>query len=161
MCIVRLQQGLGALTSVPTVEVAVLECRASEEGSEEPVPFDLLDVDFFDSEVVVIVYRPQDQQSKCQGAPGRRRLVPSVRPSLAAHHDRRAGARIATVGYANLIYHTIPSHEYVKGTTRERLMGDVLGRLSSGQVSVALSCWCSCAGRQARWVRRLGLDGGN
>ena len=148
MCIVRLQQGLGALTSVPTVEVAVLECRASEEGSEEPVPFDLLDVDFFDSEVVVIVYRPQDQQSKCQGAPGRRRLVPSVRPSLAAHHDRRAGARIATVGYANSIYHTIPSHEYVKGTTRERLMGDVLGLLASEQV------WVHCWGLAAPASRR-------
>ncbi|RPD82564.1 hypothetical protein L226DRAFT_451057 [Lentinus tigrinus ALCF2SS1-7] len=110
LCVVRLQQGLGALTSVPTVEVAVLECSASEEGSEESVPFDLLDVDFFDSEVVVIVYRPQDQQT---------------------------GARIATVGYANLIYHTIPSHEYVNGTTRETLMGDVLGLLASGQIPSA------------------------
>ncbi len=141
MCIARLQQGLGALTSVPTVEVAVLECRASEDGSEEPVPFELLDVDFFDSEVVVIVYRPQDQQSKCQGAP--------VRPS--AHHDRRAGACIATVGYANLIYHTIPSHEYVNGTTRETLMGDVLGLLANGQV------WVHCYGLAAPASRHGGV----
>ncbi|RDX55874.1 hypothetical protein OH76DRAFT_1396221 [Lentinus brumalis] len=109
LCIARLQQGLGALTSVPTVEVAVLECSASEDGSEEAVPFELLDVDFFDSEVVVIVYRPQDQQRAC----------------------------IATVGYANLIYHTIPSHEYVNGTTRETLMGDVLGLLANGQIASA------------------------
>ena len=59
-----MQQGLGALTGVPTVEVSVLECRASEEGSEEGVPFELLDVDFFDSEVLVIVYRPKDQQGE-------------------------------------------------------------------------------------------------
>ncbi len=86
MCIVRLQQGLGALTSVPTVEVSVLECCASEEGSEEGLPFDLLDVDFFDSEVLVMVYRPKDQQSKCEGA-----RMTFVRPS------RRRGRSLITI----------------------------------------------------------------
>ncbi|KAI0757002.1 anaphase-promoting complex, cyclosome, subunit 4-domain-containing protein [Daedaleopsis nitida] len=107
LCIARLEQGLGALTSVPAVEVSVLECCTLEEGSEEPQPFDLLDVDFFDSELLVMVYRLKDQKTAC----------------------------IATTGYANLIYHAIPSHEYVTGTTRERLMGDVLGRVRSGEVS--------------------------
>ncbi|PIL31977.1 hypothetical protein GSI_06681 [Ganoderma sinense ZZ0214-1] len=104
LCIVRLQQGLGALKSVPTVEVSVLECCATEAGSETVAPFDLLDFDFFDSQVLVMVYRPKDEQS-----------------------------RIATIGYADLIYHPIPSHEYVNGTTRKALMDEVLDRLGSGQ----------------------------
>ncbi|TBU35229.1 anaphase-promoting complex, cyclosome, subunit 4-domain-containing protein [Dichomitus squalens] len=109
LCVVRLQQGLGALKGVPTVEVAVLECCASGEASDGPVPFDLLDFDFFDSEVLVLVYRPKDQQT----------------------------ARIATVGYADLMYHAIPSHDYVTGTPRKALMEDVLRRLANGQVPSA------------------------
>ncbi|KAI1797865.1 anaphase-promoting complex, cyclosome, subunit 4-domain-containing protein [Ganoderma leucocontextum] len=107
-CIVRLQQGLGALKDVPTVEVSVLECCATEAGSEATVPFDLLDFDFFDSQVLVMVYRPKDQRT-----------------------------RIATVGYADLTYHPIPSHEYVNGTTRKALMDEVLDRLRSGQLPSA------------------------
>ena len=45
------------------------------------------------------------------------------------------GARIATVGYGNLLYHTIPADSYVRGATREALMGDVLARMASGEVS--------------------------
>ena len=94
MCIVRLEQGLGALTSVPTVEVSVLECCASEEGSEEPLPFALLDADFFDSEVLVIVYRPKDQQGEWAGAVlchpcGR---CPPARLSADASGGRRSSA---------------------------------------------------------------------
>ncbi|KAI0639387.1 anaphase-promoting complex, cyclosome, subunit 4-domain-containing protein [Trametes polyzona] len=107
LCVARLQQGLGLTSSVPTVEVAALECCAPVEGSDEPEPFSVLDVDFFDEELLVLVYR--------QGA----------------------ATCVATVGYANLIYHPIPAHAYVTGTTRETLMGDVLARLASGQLPSA------------------------
>ena len=105
------------------------------------MPFDLLDFDFFDSEVLVLVYRPKDQQSKCTQPSAVDRCGRSSR-------SHRIAARIATVGYANLIYHTIPSHEYVRGTTRERLMGDVLGLLASEQV------WVHCWGLAAPASRR-------
>ncbi|KAI0655069.1 anaphase-promoting complex, cyclosome, subunit 4-domain-containing protein [Cubamyces menziesii] len=108
LCVARLQHGLGELNSVPTVEVAALECCAPVEGSDGHAPVTVLDMDFFDDEVLVVVYRPKDQAATTAG--------------------------VATVGYANLIYHTLPSHAYVTGTTRETLMGDVLERLSSGQL---------------------------
>ncbi|KAI0365237.1 hypothetical protein BV20DRAFT_954638 [Pilatotrama ljubarskyi] len=108
--VARLPQGVDVLNAVPTVEVAALECCALEDGSDASEPFTLLDVDFFDDELLVLVYRPQDQS---------------------------AATRIATVGYVNLIYHAIPSHAYVTGTTRERLMGDVLAQVSSGELPSA------------------------
>ncbi|KAI0361641.1 hypothetical protein OH77DRAFT_1417907 [Trametes cingulata] len=113
--VARLPQGVDVLGSVPTVEVAALECCALEDGSDASAPFTLLDVDFFDDELLVLVYRPQDQSAA--GAGG--------------------ATRVATVGYANLIYHPIPSHAYVTGTTRETLMGDVLAQLSSGELPSA------------------------
>ena len=63
----------------------MLECCASEEGSEEGVPFELLDVDFFDSEVLVIVYRPKDQQGKWEGA---RMLIRAPVGRDASRHGR-------------------------------------------------------------------------
>ncbi|KAI0778173.1 anaphase-promoting complex, cyclosome, subunit 4-domain-containing protein [Trametes elegans] len=110
LCVARLQHGLGASNSVPSVEVAALECCAELEGSDAREPLSVLDADFFDDEVLVVVYRVRDQE---------------------------AAASVATVGYANLIYHTIPSQAYVTGTTRETLMRDVLERVRSGQVPSA------------------------
>ncbi|KAI0651841.1 anaphase-promoting complex, cyclosome, subunit 4-domain-containing protein [Trametes meyenii] len=112
LCVARLKQGLGVLDTVPTVEVAALECCVASPGSEDgaAVPFTLLDVDFFDDELLVIVYRPKDQEG---------------------------ATSVATVGYANLIYHPIPSQAYVTGTTRETLMGDVLAQLAGGQLRPA------------------------
>ena len=146
MCIVRLQQGLGALKGVPTVEVSVLECCATEAGSERAAPFELLDFDFFDSQVLVIVYRPKDAQSACSSS----RMAP-LRLLITIT------ARIATIGYANLIYHPIPSHEYVNGTTRKALMDEVLHRLGSGQVrsAVCAAGWHSAVVAMARG----GVDG--
>ncbi len=123
MCIVRLQQGLGALKGVPAVEVSVLECCATEAASEVAVSFDLLDFDFFDSQALVMVYRPKDEQSACSSP----RMAPL--PLLIT-----ITARIATIGYNDLMYHPIPSHEYVNGTTRKALMDEVLDRLGGGQV---------------------------
>ena len=96
------------------------------------MPFDLLDFDFFDSEVLVLVYRPKDQQSKCTQPSAVDRCGRSSR-------SHRIAARIATVGYADLMYHAIPSHGYVNGTPRKALMNDVLGRLTSGQVRSAFA----------------------
>lgn len=152
VCVARLQQGLGVAGGVPTVEVAALECCAPAEGSEDaPAPFAVLDVDFFDEELLVVVYRPREGEGEPRlvfsrasaWAPG----VASRRPqaaegSLNAHHDRRAAACVATVGYANLIYHPIPApHAYVTGTTREWLMGAVRAALASGEVWVHCPLW--------------------
>ena len=103
--------------------MSVLECCAAEAGSEAAVPFDLLDFDFFDSQLLVMVYRPKDEQSGCSSP-----RVALLRLLITIT------ARIATIGYADLIYHPIPSHEYVNGTTRKALMNYVLDRLRSSQV---------------------------
>ncbi|KAI8995617.1 anaphase-promoting complex, cyclosome, subunit 4-domain-containing protein [Trametes punicea] len=108
LCVARLQQGLGELKSVPTVEATALECCVPVAGSEENAPVSVLDFDFFDDNMLVIVYRPKDQDG--------------------------GATCVATVGYANLIYDTIPAQAYVTGTTRETLMDDVRERLASGQL---------------------------
>ncbi|KAH9849773.1 anaphase-promoting complex, cyclosome, subunit 4-domain-containing protein [Lenzites betulinus] len=112
LCVARMQQGLNLSSEMPAVEVAALKCCAAVAGSdvEEAEPFAILDVEFFDDEQLVMVYRP-----------------------------RNAGAAtcVATVGYANLMYHPIPGRGYVTGTTRETLMEDVLAALASGQLPSA------------------------
>ncbi|KAI0825146.1 anaphase-promoting complex, cyclosome, subunit 4-domain-containing protein [Trametes gibbosa] len=110
LCMARLQQGLGLSSEVPAVEVAALECCAAVEGSDTPEAFSVLDLDFFDDEQLVMVYRPR---------------------------SKGAATCVATVGYANLMYHPIPGHAYVTGTTRETLMGDVLAALANGQLPSA------------------------
>ncbi|KAH9944395.1 anaphase-promoting complex, cyclosome, subunit 4-domain-containing protein [Epithele typhae] len=107
LCLARLQQGLGALDTPPTIEVAVFECSVLEDVGGAGHAFELVDLDFFDGSLLVIVYR-HPEQGEC--------------------------ARIATVGYADLLYHTIPADGYVTGTTRGALMRDVLARVAGGQL---------------------------
>ncbi|CDO71553.1 hypothetical protein BN946_scf184911.g23 [Trametes cinnabarina] len=113
LCVARMQHGLGELIPVPTVEVTALECSAPVAGSETRAPVSVLDFDFFDDEMLVVVYRPKEDQEQA-GAGG--------------------ATCVATVGYAGLIYDTIPAHAYVTGTTRETLMEDVRARLANGQL---------------------------
>lgn len=69
VCVARMQQGLNLSSEMPAVEVAALECCAAVAGSdvEEAEPFAILDVEFFDDEQLVMVYRPRNA-GECLGA---------------------------------------------------------------------------------------------
>lgn len=89
VCVARLRQGLGVADGVPTVEVAALECCAPAEGSDAPAPFAVLDVDFFDEELLVVVYRPRDGEGEPRfvlvlvpGRPASRRVAHRRRSAL-------------------------------------------------------------------------------
>ncbi len=64
-CVARLQQGLGVACGVLSVEVAILECCAPAVGNDTPTtPFTASNVDFFDEELRVCVYRLRDSEGE-------------------------------------------------------------------------------------------------
>ncbi|KAI0695596.1 anaphase-promoting complex, cyclosome, subunit 4-domain-containing protein [Cytidiella melzeri] len=83
-------------------------CIAPTEADEHAVPIEVLDAEFFDEQVLIIVYRPLDQE---QGA-----------------------TSIATIGYADLVYEDAPPG-HVASVTREGLMLDLLQRVRDGQIA--------------------------
>ncbi|PFH54494.1 hypothetical protein AMATHDRAFT_134140 [Amanita thiersii Skay4041] len=84
-----------------------LECCLSEEGKDDQVAFDLLETDFFDDELMVIVYRLR---------------------------NRDKSTFIATVKYNDLGYQPLVPDVYVKAPAREDLMQYAMGQWKSGNI---------------------------
>jgi len=119
LCLVQMCHGHGAAGLPLHVGVALLECRLSPEvqqPDQEPVDFDLLEVDFFDDESLVVVYR-----------------LPTK--------DGSGSTFIATVSYDDLGYQELQPEWYVNIPAREDLMLGAMewlkeGRLHSVQISI-------------------------
>ncbi|TFY69760.1 hypothetical protein EVJ58_g217 [Rhodofomes roseus] len=109
VCIARLHHGTEGMQRPVQVEVAVVECCIPvNDASETKIPFDLLDAEFFDDSLFIIVYRETTQ------------------PGFAS---------IATVGYGDLIYTAIELESYLTDFARESLGLEVLSRLEREQLS--------------------------
>jgi len=109
LCLARMRYGRQDVELPLHVSIAVLECCvAGNEANETRVPFDLLDADFFDENILLLVYRIEDGHGP---------------------------ASIATVGYSDLIYEDIELQTYVNDFAREGLMLEVLRRLKDGRLT--------------------------
>lgn len=107
------------------VNVALLEPLLPTEGEGSVVDVDLLEVNFFDDESVIMVYRLRSTPSKshwlCWVF-----MRPRWRTSETAH--------IATIGYSNLEYLALQHNVYVNLLTREDLMLVVTEHWKTGHV---------------------------
>lgn len=109
LCLARLRFAKDTASSPLSADIAVMECCAPNGDAEyNAVPFTLLDADFFDDSVILLVYRFQ---------------------------ERPGPASIATVGYSDLHYETVELQAHVSDFAREALMLEVLLRLSDGRLS--------------------------
>jgi len=109
LCLARMRHGLQPVTSPLQLSVAVVECCvAGGEGNDKMVPFDILDMDFFDENVLIVVYRVE---------------------------GRYGSASIATVGYSDLIYETMELGKDVNDFAREALMLEVFQQLKDARRS--------------------------
>ncbi|CCM01973.1 uncharacterized protein FIBRA_04046 [Fibroporia radiculosa] len=108
LCIARMHHGPQTGTKSLEISVAVMECSlADEEGGGGTIPFRLLDAQFFDDAVLMVVYRTEEE----------------------------GGASIASVGYADLMYTRVELEKYVSDFARESLMAEVMGQLRDGRLS--------------------------
>ncbi|EPT04312.1 hypothetical protein FOMPIDRAFT_125581 [Fomitopsis schrenkii] len=108
LCIARLHHGTDTIQRPVEAEVALMECCIPvNDASETKVPLEVLDAEFFDDSVFIIVYRE------------------AMQPEFAS---------IATVGYGDLIYTPIELTG-MAGYARETLMQEVLNRLECEQLS--------------------------
>jgi anaphase-promoting complex subunit 4 len=134
------KDGVGLANSISFV---TLQCYLpSMEVDEQAVPIEVLDAEFFDEQVLVIVYRPFDHE---RGASTR-----SDRHEISTWEDPNSmlsgATSIATIGYADLVYEDAPSG-YVTSQTREGLMLELLQLVKDGQVWVppSINFWLSAA----------------
>ncbi|KAG9314377.1 anaphase-promoting complex, cyclosome, subunit 4-domain-containing protein [Chiua virens] len=89
------------------VQVSVLECSVSEFGGEDSVDIDVLDVEFFDDETLILVFQAKEMEGAIY---------------------------VATVNYTTLGYHKLQSERYVSGPARRDMMASVLHRLKEGHL---------------------------
>lgn len=91
-----------------SVEAALLECStdAADDDSAGST-LDILDVDFFDDEMIVLVYRIQGTQGPVY---------------------------VATANYTTLSYEKLESEKYVNGPARKDMIADVLQHWSRGHL---------------------------
>ncbi|PCH33624.1 hypothetical protein WOLCODRAFT_93867 [Wolfiporia cocos MD-104 SS10] len=109
LIVVRMHHGPHTAALPLDASVAVLECCVAEpNGNEATVPFNLLDADFFDDRVMVVVYRLD---------------------------EARGPASIATVGYSDVIFEPLQLEKYVTDSAREAVAFEVFQRLKDGQLS--------------------------
>ncbi|KAI0793487.1 anaphase-promoting complex, cyclosome, subunit 4-domain-containing protein [Abortiporus biennis] len=105
-CMIQLRHGYRDSVSSVTYSAAVLECVVpSEEGGNARIK--VLDAEFFDDELLVLVYRAEDGGETF----------------------------IGTAEYANLAYQEMDQNTHVKSLSREDVVSDLLGRLRNGQVA--------------------------
>ncbi|KAA1468251.1 hypothetical protein DENSPDRAFT_877957 [Dentipellis sp. KUC8613] len=107
LCLVKLRYKREACSQPDHLGIAVLEDRLQGDG-DQAVQFDLLNVDFFDDDDLVVVLRPLNDSKKTY---------------------------VATVEYASLSYQTVEAEEYVREVSREELVGDALRRWQDGQLT--------------------------
>ncbi|KAI0078893.1 hypothetical protein K474DRAFT_1659827 [Panus rudis PR-1116 ss-1] len=98
------------------ISAAVTVLNSTVESNDDSVrsPVDILDAEFFDDSVMVLIYRFRGGGPTC----------------------------IATMNYIDLVYETLDAGDVGNIPTREELFGDVMQRLSKGEVCmlVMLSC---------------------
>ncbi|KAJ3554550.1 hypothetical protein NM688_g3049 [Phlebia brevispora] len=108
LCLVRTHHDKNALKAEHTVEMAVLQCRVKLGAQEGMVCVDILDAQFFDENILVIIYRPRKRE--------------------------HGPTSIATVGYADLEYEKNVV-AMSQGCTREGVIEKTLRRLKDGQIT--------------------------
>ena len=63
VCLVKMLYDKNAVTSPPqSVEVAAVQCSVATSAQEGMVPVDVLDAQFFDENILMIVYRPRKRE---------------------------------------------------------------------------------------------------
>lgn len=91
-----------------SVEAALLECSTDGEDDDSAgSALDILDVDFFDDEMIVLVYRIKGTQGPVY---------------------------VATANYTTLSYEKLESENYVNGPARKDMIADVLQHWSRGHL---------------------------
>ncbi|KAI0348023.1 hypothetical protein BDW22DRAFT_1319603 [Trametopsis cervina] len=109
LCLLRMTHPERVDEHPQSISVATLHSSfAPRDGREETIPIDILDAEFFDEQILIIVYRPLDQE--------------------------HGATSIATIGYADLEFEDIPAG-YVGSLTREGLMLEMLERVRDGQIA--------------------------
>jgi len=117
-----------------SVEAALLECSTDGEDDDSAgSALDILDVDFFDDEMIVLVYR-------IKGTQGTRRGHHTARISFIVIVTVILGpVYVATANYTTLSYEKLESENYVNGPARKDMIADVLQHWSRGHVSLMSS----------------------
>jgi anaphase-promoting complex subunit 4 len=111
------------------IQISLLECSVREFGEEGSTEVDVLDVEFFDDETLVLVY----QAKETQGKESMFRLYPTA--CINENYDQ-GPMFVATVNYTTLGYHILQSERYVSGPARIDMMASVLQRRKEGHVSL-------------------------
>ncbi|PPQ64261.1 hypothetical protein CVT24_008399, partial [Panaeolus cyanescens] len=102
----RAEVGEGEVAS--EIGVGLLQCYLPEEDGQGTMDLELVDGEFFDDEWLIIVYRVREGEKKTY---------------------------IGTVNYKDIGYQNMQNGDYVKKTTREDLMQDVVELWKSGQLA--------------------------
>lgn len=118
------------------VQVSLLECFVEQFGGEGNVEVDVLDVEFFDDETLIVVYQGKETQGK--------ESTSCLYPAACINQNYVQGPIfVATVNYNTLGYHKLQSEGYVSGPARTDMMASVLQRWKEGHVSLVFGpCFC-------------------
>lgn len=118
------------------VQVSLLECLVGELGGEGSAEVDVLDVEFFDDETLIVVC----QGKETQGKESTFRLYSAA---CINQNYVQGPIFVATVNYNTLGYHKLQSERYVSGPARRDMMASVLQRWKEGHVSLVFGpCFC-------------------
>ncbi|KAI0684827.1 hypothetical protein BC835DRAFT_1387651 [Cytidiella melzeri] len=115
------KHGSGLAHSISFVSLQC--CIAPTEADEHTVPIEVLDAEFFDEQVLIIVYRPLNQEAGLQRG-------------MITNGALSGATSIATIGYTNLVYEDAPPG-HVASVTREGLVLDLLQRVRDEQIWIA------------------------
>lgn len=118
------------------VQVTVLECSVRELGGEESAEVDVLDVEFFDDETLVVVYEGKETG-------GKKSMLWLCATACINENYVQGPIFVATVNYRTLGYRKLQSERYVSGPARRDMMASVLQRWKEGHVSLVFGpCFC-------------------
>jgi len=111
------------------IRVSLLECSVCEFGGGESIELDVLDVEFFDDETLILVYQTKETQ-------GKESTFLCIQLHVLTRIMLQGPIFVATVNYTTLGYHILQSERYVSGPARIDMMASVLQRRKEGHVSL-------------------------
>ena len=127
MLLFRLTSDTASDSDNPHISYVVLESMVNQNGDniEESTPVEVLDAEYFDNELIVLVYRDSSGEK-----------VQRIYPFCFANElVDQTQTKIATVRYTDLDYEEFPLDVEIK--TRERLAHEVVQRITSGSVCLS------------------------
>ncbi|KAI0094909.1 anaphase-promoting complex, cyclosome, subunit 4-domain-containing protein [Irpex rosettiformis] len=107
--LVRMNHAKDGSELARSMSFVTFQCSiASTEEDGGGVPIEVVEAEFFDDRILILIYRPLDQEQ---------------------------ATSIASIGYSDLVFEDAPADYIARSSTREVLMQDLLQRVRDGQIA--------------------------